>query len=105
MDYNTQKKAIYGWRKSHKEEYNEYMRKYMLLHRYCKNYQDIENYEAAKKDNFKGWDCHHRAELCYSRKELIEKGDYFNVPPCNLIFMKEQDHIELHKKLRNLIEK
>ena len=23
--------------------------------RYCKNYQDIENYEKAKKDNFKGW--------------------------------------------------
>lgn len=30
--------------------------------RYCKNYQDIENYEKAKADNFKGWVPHHRLE-------------------------------------------
>ena len=25
--------------------------------RYCKDYENIENYEAAKKDNFKCWEC------------------------------------------------
>ena len=25
---------------------------------YCKDYENIENYEAAKKDNFKGWCCY-----------------------------------------------
>ena len=30
--------------------------------RYCKDYENIENYELAKKDNFKGWVIHHRLE-------------------------------------------
>ena len=29
----------------------------------------IENYELAKADNFKGWDIHHKLEIC---------GDYIN---------------------------
>ena len=28
----------------------------------CKDFENIENYEKAKGDNFKGWDCHHRLE-------------------------------------------
>lgn len=27
---------------------------------YCKDYENIENYDKAKVDNFVGWDCHHR---------------------------------------------
>ena len=29
---------------------------------YCKNYENIENYDKALKDNFKGWEIHHRLE-------------------------------------------
>ena len=32
------------------------------LKQYCKDYENIENYEKAKKDDFKGWECHHRLE-------------------------------------------
>lgn len=29
--------------------------------KYCpEHYQEIENYELAKADDFKGWICHHR---------------------------------------------
>ena len=30
--------------------------------RYCKDYENIENYDKALADNFKGWHCHHRLE-------------------------------------------
>ena len=30
--------------------------------RYCKDYENIENYEKAKADDFKNWEVHHRLE-------------------------------------------
>ena len=70
--------------------------------RYCKNYQDIENYEKAKKDNFKGWECHHRLEthtsdgerrdVDISHKELIALGMYYNRPASELIFLTIKEH-------------
>lgn len=64
--------------------------------RYCKDFEKIENYDKAIADTTQTWDCHHRAEICYSRKELIEKGDYYNVPACNLIFLTSSEHSKLH---------
>ena len=29
---------------------------------YCKDYENIENYDKAKADDFIGWNCHHRLE-------------------------------------------
>lgn len=29
---------------------------------YCKDIENVENFEKAKADNFKGWHCHHRLE-------------------------------------------
>ena len=76
--------------------------------RYCKEYENIENYEAAKKDNFKGWDCHHRLQTWTSdgkrravditAAELIALGMYYNRPADELIFLTESEHISLHKK-------
>ena len=70
--------------------------------RYCKDYQNIENYEAAKKDNFKGWECHHRLETHTSdgerrlvditKKELIALGMYYNRPAEELIFLTVKEH-------------
>ena len=30
--------------------------------RYCKDYEKIENYQKALKDDFINWCCHHRLE-------------------------------------------
>ena len=70
--------------------------------RYCKNYQDIENYEKAKKDSFKGWHCHHRLETHTSDgerrlvdigyKDLIASGMYYHRPPEELIFLTVKEH-------------
>ena len=46
--------------------------------KFCKSPENIENYEKAKADNFKGWDCHHRLETHNSdgkrcQKSIVEK--------------------------------
>ena len=76
--------------------------------KYCKDYQDIENYEAAKKDDFIGWDCHHRLEthtpdgerrlVDITKKELIALNMYYNRPSSELVFLIASEHISLHKK-------
>ena len=70
--------------------------------RYCKDYENIENYEAAKKDNFKGWHCHHRLETHNSdgerrlvditQKELKALGMYYDRPANELIFLTIKEH-------------
>lgn len=75
---------------------------------YCKDYENIENYEKAKADNFKCWCCHHRLETHNSdgerravditAAELIALGMYYNRPASELIFMKRSEHNNLHKK-------
>ena len=72
------------------------------LKQYCKDYQNIENYEKALADNFVGWECHHRLETHtpegerrgedISHKELIALGLYYNRPPEELIFLTESEH-------------
>ena len=76
--------------------------------RYCKDYENIENYEKAKKDDFIGWECHHRLETHNSdgkrrlvdinRKELIALGMYYHRPPEELIFLTVEEHTSLHHK-------
>ena len=75
---------------------------------YCKNPEKIENFEAAKADNFKGWYCHHRLETWNSdgerrlvdvtRKELIALKMYYSRPPEELIFLTSSEHNRLHNK-------
>ena len=70
--------------------------------KFCKEPENIENYEKAKKDNFKGWDCHHRLETHNSdgerrlvditKKELIALGMYYNRPAEELIFLTRSEH-------------
>ena len=69
---------------------------------YCKDYENIENYQKALKDNFKGWHCHHRLETHTSdgerrpvditQKELKALGMYYNRPASELIFLTESEH-------------
>ena len=75
--------------------------------RYCKDYENIENYEKALKDNFKGWHCHHRLETHNSdgerrlvdinHKELKALGMYYNRPPEELIFLTIKEHNAFNK--------
>ena len=70
--------------------------------KYCKDYQNIENYEKAKADDFVGWHCHHRlethtpdgkrrdADIGY--KELKALGLYYNRPAEELIFLTTREH-------------
>lgn len=76
--------------------------------RYCKDYENIENYQKALADNFKGWDCHHRLETYNSdgerrtvditQKELIALNMFYNRPSSELVFLPSSEHISLHKK-------
>ena len=75
---------------------------------YCKDYENIENYEKALKDNFKGWCCHHRLQthnsdgerrlVNISAAELLALGMYYNRPAEELIFLTESEHHSLHNK-------
>ena len=74
---------------------------------YCKDYQNIENYEAAKKDDFKNWEVHHRLETHTSdgerrlvditADELKALDMYYNRPADELIFLTIYEHSSLHK--------
>ena len=75
--------------------------------RYCKDYEKIENYEKAKKDNFKGWECHHRLETHNSDgerrpvdigyEELKALNLYYNRPAEELIFLTTREHNAIRK--------
>lgn len=81
--------------------------------KYCKDYGNIENYEKALADNFKGWHCHHRLETHNSdgerrpvdikQKELKALDMYYNRPAEELIFLPRSEH-EAFKKGRHLSE-
>lgn len=76
--------------------------------KYCKNYQDIENYGKAKADDFIGWNCHHRLETHNSdgerrlvditQKELKALNMYYYRPAEELIFLTKSEHNILHNK-------
>ena len=76
--------------------------------RYCKDYEKIENYQKALKDDFINWCCHHRLEthsldgerrdVDISYEELKALGMYYNRPPDELIFLTTREHNSLHHK-------
>lgn len=58
-------------------------------HTYCIHPEKIENYEKAMADKFNIWHCHHKKEEFYTQQELIDLGMYYNVPPGDLVFVKD----------------
>lgn len=98
-------------RRKDKEYYNKHIEynRMLLQSKYVKDGRitEIENYELAKQDNFKGWDVHHKDEIrilpsgmvaIRSKDDLIENGRYYNCPPNELIFMLHTEHCALHRK-------
>ena len=75
--------------------------------RYCKDYKNIENYDKALADNFKGWHCHHRLETHTSdgerrlvditQKELMALNMYYHRPAEELIFLTSREHNAFNK--------
>lgn len=59
---------------------------------YCRNPELIENYDKAVADTTQTWEVHHRKEEIYSQKELIERGEYYDVSPEELIFLTKEEH-------------
>ena len=59
---------------------------------YCRNPELIENYDLAIADKTQTWEVHHRREEFHSYKELIERGEYYNVSPEDLIFLTPAEH-------------
>ena len=82
--------------------------------RYCKDYENIENYDKALADNFKGWQCHHRLEthtsdgkrrdVDFTVDELLALGMYLYRPASELIFLKHSEHRFLHHKGKQFSE-
>lgn len=70
---------------------------------YCsEQLEQIENFKAAKADNFAGWCMHHRREIQpdgtrVSAKELIDQNLYYGRPASELVFMRFGEHSALHK--------
>ena len=76
--------------------------------KFCKDFENIENYEKAKADDFKGWCVHHRLQtwnsdgerrlVNISAAELQALGMYYNRPAEELIFLTSSEHSILHNK-------
>ena len=56
---------------------------------YCRTPELIENYDLAMADKERTWMCHHKLEAFYTSKELKEIGRYYNVPPRELVFVRD----------------
>ena len=79
--------------------------------RYCKDYENIENYDKAAADYFKGWCCHHRLQTWNSdgerrlvditADELKALDMYYNRPASELIFLTVGEHTSLHDEGEN----
>ena len=75
---------------------------------FCKDYENIENYDKALADGFIGWNCHHRLEthnsdgerrlVNISAVELKALNMYYHRPPEELIFLTTGEHNVLHHK-------
>ena len=67
----------------------------------CEPLELVENYAAAKADDFKCWDIHHRGEILpcgrFSTDDLKKFGLYWNRPASELIWLRHDEHIAMHK--------
>lgn len=71
---------------------------------FCRHPELIENYDLAVSDTTQTWDCHHRKEELYSKKELIERCEYFDVKPEELIFLTREEHCKIDSFCKRMSE-
>lgn len=73
-------------------------------HCYCRHPELIENYDKAVADTTQVWEVHHRREEFYSQKELKERGEYFDRPPEDLIFLTKAEHNKIDSHCKRMSE-
>ena len=71
---------------------------------FCRHPELVENYAAAMADTTQMWECHHRKEDTFSLKELIERGEYFDVSPEELIFLTKTEHRKIDSHCKRISE-
>lgn len=97
------------YRETHKEQRRATKRnwdrkkRHMFVFCIPEEWEQIENYELAKADNFDGWHIHHRlecietgGEINRTAKELQDLGLYYHRPANELIFLTASEHSKLH---------
>ena len=103
---NTRNKVKNKFRRENEQNYVEYHRIKAREWKRTQYVKDgridlIENYELAKADNFKGWDIHHKLEICENYintvADLKMMNLYYDRPAEELIWLKRGEHIKLHK--------
>ena len=68
------------------------------IKKYCKDDLSlIENYNKAISDKTCWYICHHRRETIYTADELIDIGEYYHRPACELILLTRAEHGAVHK--------
>lgn len=101
------KQNLENCKKRYKNDVEYKLRKNVLKYVREGELELIENFEAAKADNFEGWVVHHRLELtingeyAHSKEDLKLLGMYYNRPYYELIFMRKSEHRSMHAKLEN----
>lgn len=108
------RETLLGWQAENRDRALEYAKRHNRR-RYCReDVSNIENYEKALADGFKGWDIHHRLEThrygdrtrtSWELREdpvgwntLVALGLYYNRPAKELVFMRKEEHRALHSK-------
>lgn len=71
---------------------------------FCRTPELIENYDLAIADTTQTWEVHHRKEELYSYKELIERGEYYDVQPEELIFLTVAEHNKIDSRRKRFSE-
>jgi hypothetical protein len=71
---------------------------------FCTTPEKIENFDKVWEDQINGvvfnqkWVIHHRREITEgkTKDQLIEEGNYYIVPPNELIYLTSSEHTTLH---------
>lgn len=63
----------------------------------CKEYKQVENYEAAIADENELWVLHHRKlePSKVTKKDLIERNEFYDVAPEEVIFLTRSEHMRI----------
>ena len=63
----------------------------------CEDISTIEGYNEAMADQENIWHCHHKLGLYFDKQWLIDKGLYYDQRAEMLVFIKQYEHLSLHK--------
>lgn len=97
-----------GYKARHRKYQDKYNRKFsQIWFLYCQDVlENIEGWDKMLNDTSgQRWELHHRDEIprddvVVSKEELINRGEYFNLPANKLIFMTESEHRSMHSSIR-----